>query len=198
MPGAAVVSEFVGQAALLCPVDVHVVNFEIAVAGRRKHDLLTISRDRAFGIVASRRREPLQVCTVGFGGEDVVCRINRPDVTFRSIGRRRAIGRAEMGGGIDDALSIGREITASRAALAGTDQLHVRSVTIHRKHLIAFIGLTRRLEDDLLAVEGKIRFRIFAADRSTDGCYEGAVPSGAAGSTAAWQRRCRRSGQHRV
>src|SRR5262249_34831112 len=43
VPGATVVTKFVGKTTLLRPIDIHVVDFEIAVASRRKDDLLAVA-----------------------------------------------------------------------------------------------------------------------------------------------------------
>ena len=55
------------------------------------------------------------------------------------------------------------EVRASRAAVAGRNHLHVRSVDIHRVNLIAFTAVARRLKDQFLAVGGKVSFGILSA-----------------------------------
>ena len=67
VPCAAVVAEIVRKAALLGPVDVHVVNFQIAVTCRGEHDLLAVGRDGALGVIAVRRGKPLQIRSIGPG-----------------------------------------------------------------------------------------------------------------------------------
>src|SRR5712675_337904 len=69
-----------------------------------------------------------------------------------------------MGRSVDQPLTVRREITAGRAAVARTHQLLVRAVGIHGEFLIAFVRLARGLKNDLFAVGPEIGFSILAGE----------------------------------
>src|SRR5580658_9420174 len=69
-----------------------------------------------------------------------------------------------MSRGIENLLAIGIEETASGASLAGRDHVLVAAVDIHHKDLIALHIAMRRLEDQFLAIGGKISFGILSTE----------------------------------
>ena len=86
-----VVAEFVGQLFHVLAIGIHRVNIEIAIAHRSEHDLLPVERNRRFGIVALRISKLLQFRAIGVRGEDVVSRIDSPNIALRKVRTRRAL-----------------------------------------------------------------------------------------------------------
>src|SRR5579884_929362 len=127
MPGSAVIAKLVSEPPLLSSIDVHVVDFEIAVAGGCEDDLLAVGRNGAFRVVTIRCRQPLHIGSVGLCREDVVRRINLPDITFGTARCRWAIRRSQMRRSVDHSLSVRCEVTARRPAFSGTDQMYIRA-----------------------------------------------------------------------
>ena len=70
-----------------------------------------------------------------------------------------------MRGGIDNSLAVRKEKPAGRSALAAVHEPHVAAVDIHAEDLIALIGRTSRLKDDLIAVEREIRLGVLTTER---------------------------------
>src|SRR6202007_849748 len=112
-------------------VGVHGVDVEVAVADRREDDLLAIGRDDRFSVVAGLFGELLEIGAVGIRSEDVVAWINAPDVSLGVVGFGRAVGAAEMGGGVENLLAVGKEERTRRAALASRDHVLIAAVDIH-------------------------------------------------------------------
>src|ERR1700751_2030293 len=118
MPGSAVIAKLVGEPPLLSSIDVHVVDFEIAVARGSEDDLLAVRRNRTLCIVTIGRCQPLHIGSISLCGENVVRWINRPDIAFGTARRWRTIGSSQMRGRVDDPFSIRREVTAGRPAFS--------------------------------------------------------------------------------
>src|SRR5437867_10619282 len=114
--------------------------------------MLAVGRDRRFRIVTGRLRERLYICAVRIGGVDIIIFVNRPDITFRIIWRRRTFWVAGVSRGEEDPFSVWEEIAASCSPFARADQLHIAAVGIHGENLIALVVSMRRLEGELFAV----------------------------------------------
>jgi hypothetical protein len=59
-------------------------------------------------------------------------------------------------------LVVGSEVGACGLALPVRQHLHIRPVDVHRKYLVAAVGLSRALEDKLIAVGRKIGLGVLA------------------------------------
>src|SRR5215510_2265210 len=99
-------------------VAIHGVDVEISRSHGGENDLLAVRRDRSLRIVTRIFRQSYRSGTVDICTEDVVRRINGPDVPLASIWRRWAGIPCQMSRGIDESFSIRKERPASRAALA--------------------------------------------------------------------------------
>src|SRR4029077_14309220 len=125
---------------------------------------LPVGRDDRFGVVAGSGGQLLEVGAVGVGGEDVVARIDAPDVAFGVVGPGRAVGAAEVGGGVQDLFAVGIEVRAGGAALAGRDHVLIAAVGVHDEDLVAFQRVAVGLEDELLAVGGEVGLCVLSAE----------------------------------
>ena len=67
-----------------------------------------------------------------------------------------------MSGRVDDRLPIGKEIAASRPAVACTNHLGIAAVESHRVNLVAWNSFATCLEDQLFTVERIVGFCILA------------------------------------
>src|SRR5712692_2283972 len=115
-------------------------------------------------VIAANVRELLQIRAVRPGGENIERVINRPDIASGKVRSRRTLFRTEMRRRIKDAFVAGEKVRAGGAAVAGRNQLHLRTVDVHGVNLIALVAIARRLKDQLLAVAGKVSFGVLAAE----------------------------------
>src|SRR5215831_2698095 len=99
-------------------VAVHAVDVEISRSHGGENDLLAVRRDCSLRIVTRIFRQSYRSGAVDIRAEDVVRRINGPDVPLASIWRRWAGIPCQMSGSIDESFSIRKEKPASRATLA--------------------------------------------------------------------------------
>src|SRR5579863_5602001 len=153
---AAVVAEFVRELLYVAAVGVHGVDVEIAVANGGERDLLAVERDCGFGIIAGSVGELLEVGAVRIRRENVVSRINSPDITLGEVRAGRAFGAGEVGRSVENLLAVRIEEAAGSASFAGGDHVLVAAVDVHDEDLIALHVAMRGLEDELFAVGGEI------------------------------------------
>ena len=69
-----------------------------------------------------------------------------------------------MGRGVEDLVACWIIVGASGSPLSGAQQLDVTPVDRHRVDLVATAGPGRGLENQLGAIEGEIRFGVFALE----------------------------------
>src|SRR5262247_1522232 len=100
-------------------VTIHGVDIEISRSHGGENDLLAVRRDSSLRIVTRIFRQSYRFGTVDVRAEDVVRRINGPDVSLASIRRQWASVACQMSRGIDESFSIRKEKAASCAALPG-------------------------------------------------------------------------------
>jgi hypothetical protein len=67
--------------------------------------------------------------------------------------------------GIDNPFAIRKEKPAGRSALAAVQKLHVATVNIHAKDLIALVWRASGLENDFSSIRRKVRLGILTAKR---------------------------------
>src|SRR5262245_19653717 len=116
--GATVIAFFRSEPFCAAAVAIHGVDVEISRSHGGENDLLAVRRDRSLRIVTRIFRQSYRSGTVDIRAEDVVRRINGPDVPLASIWRRWAVILCLMGGIIDEALCMREDKTASGAAAA--------------------------------------------------------------------------------
>ncbi len=164
--GAAVVAGCRRQPLDVASVRRHRIEVEVAVSHRREDDPASVRRDRRLRVVAGRRRDPPRVGAVRARDDDVVAREESPDVALRAIRRLGTSIRGEMRRRVEDLLPIGEEVRARRPALPRRDETRLGSLLgeVEDEDLVALVRRTRRLEDELPAVGGPVRFRVLAAE----------------------------------
>ncbi len=177
--GAAIVAGSVRQAHDVLAVGVHAVELEIAIARRGEDDRAVEGADRRLGIVGVVVGQLRELAAIGLlrgpvvrangaaggvSGEDLVAAVDRPGIAVRAIRRRWAVGRGEVGRGIEEALAVGKEVGASRLALARRQQGRSRAVDRQRVDLVALVRRPGGLERELQPVLGPVGLRILAAE----------------------------------
>src|SRR5690606_16954365 len=130
---------------------------------RGEDDAPVLRADGRLGVVAGLGRELLGDAAVEVRLEDVVARVQGPDVTLAVIGLGRAGVAAEVRRRVDDLLIAGQEIGARRRALARRHALRLgqRAIDAHGVDLIAALAGVR-LEDELVARARPVRLGVFA------------------------------------
>src|SRR5262249_26032865 len=98
-------------------VAIHGVDIEISRSHGGENDRFAVSGDGSFRVVTRIFRQTYRFVTVDVRTEDVVRRINGPDVSLASIQGQWARIPCKMSRGIDELFSIRKEKSASRAAL---------------------------------------------------------------------------------
>src|SRR5262245_44807410 len=99
-------------------VAIHDVDIEISRSHGGENDLLAVSGDSSLRVVTSTFRQSYRFGTIDVRTEDVVRRIDGPNVPLASIRRRWAGIACQMSRGIDELFSIRKEKPASRAPFA--------------------------------------------------------------------------------
>src|SRR5262249_24372097 len=145
-------------------VTIHGVDIEISRSHGGENDRFAVSGDCSFRVVTRIFRQSYRFEPVDVRAEDVVRRINGPDVPLASIRCRWASVACQMSRGIDELFTIRKEKAASRAPFAAVWKFHIAPVDIHAEDLIALEGRPGGLEDELCTVEGKVRFGILPAE----------------------------------
>src|SRR5262249_54841767 len=165
----AIVAQFMRELLHVAAVGVHGVNVEIAVAGRGKDDLLAVTSDSGFRVVAWRMSEGKQVAAIRFCGIDLVGVVDWPDVAARVIGLGRALSAGRVRRGKQDAIARGKKVAAGGAPLAGRDQLGRTRLTLgridsDRIDLIARDTFALVLEDQVLVISRPVRLCVLPAE----------------------------------
>src|SRR5439155_18846076 len=113
-----------------------------------KNDLFPVRRNRSLCIVTRTLRQTGQFRAVEISTEDLIRRINGPDVAFAAIRRRWAGITRQMSGSINEPLSVGKKEAAGRPAFARASKSHVASIDVHAENRVPLERRPARLEDD--------------------------------------------------
>ena len=160
---AAVIAGSVGELFLVRPIGIHGPQLQVVRCQRRVDHLAGLPVDGTLGVIAGRIGEALfDFARVG-GQEDVVAFKDAPQVALAAIGRRGAGVGGQVRGGVDDVLVVLQKIRAGGLALAGRDQVLVRTVGVHYEDLVAPVGRSRRHEDQPLAVRRPVGLGVLPA-----------------------------------
>lgn len=175
--GAAIVAKIVGELLHAAAVSVHRVDVQVTVTSGSENDVFTIARNRGLGVVANSVGELPKIGAIGLGGVNLIGIVDRPDITARIVGFRRAIGAGRVCGRKKNFVTRGEKITAGCAALACADELGpcgltIRSVHGHGIDLIARDAFALVLEDELLVVDGEVRLSVLATEGELPNIFE--------------------------
>src|SRR5258708_26945981 len=121
--GAAVVTQLVGELLHVRAVGIDGVDVEVAVARGSEEDVVGVGGDGGLGVVAARVGKLFQFAAIWLRRINLIGIVDRPDVPVGVIGLRRTVGACCVSRGEKDAVTGGKEIGASGAALAGTYEL---------------------------------------------------------------------------
>src|ERR1700674_1026514 len=167
--GAAVIAQLVGELLHVGAVGIHGVDVEVAIAGGSEDDVLAVPGDRGLGVVAVRAGKLLQITAIRLGRIDLIGIVDRPDVPVGVIGLRRTVGACRVSRGEEETIAGGKEIGASRAALAGAYELGNGGLSVgcvhgNRVNLVARNTFALVLKNQIFVVEGEIGFGTLAAE----------------------------------
>ena len=101
-----------------------------------------------------------KITAVRIREKEVVALVERPNVASRE----RRLGwtslSSKMCGGVDDSFSTIQEVSTSGSAGARRNEFGVAAINVHGEHLIASIGISSGLKDQLVLLGAEVSFGI--------------------------------------
>src|SRR5262245_33280025 len=104
--GTSIVTRFIGQAFDVGSIEIHCVDFQIAVPERRKYDLLAVGSYCSLCVIAWSVGQPGWAGPIRVGAENVIAWIESPNIAARVIRSWRAFFSGKMSRRIQDSLAV--------------------------------------------------------------------------------------------